>query len=894
MKQIRVIATVLAFLGVCLAGSVTSVKEVETAIWVSASATSNGNNVNGATQIIYDANGNQSNSWEMQISGTAPSGVTLNINGCMRGKTCTNGIVTSSSTSSVLLTSTGLYDNFPITVSWTGGDATTVITINRTATTSKQGGSTSGFPSQTVAGQTIVGGGTTTGAVSKAALDITPYLALHPTDSCKSLNDAILNACSNGIGKVDARGAPGLQACQTNPYAGNTGRCYLDVELAGVGNGTVQSSTWVSAVPWYTPFVGYNLHASGAAGSGGSNGASIALCGPGQSNVPVPGVAYSAGNCTFTDGQGNAQTVVQDTTARVVFNIPHGPFPAGNYQFAIGFHGHGVTGDTFIDGQGWNRDGGYSNFQGISINCGGNPTSGGSINGCFGGYDLNADENSKWRDFRIGGYASFATSATSYSAGILFDRTECCVTQPGIGWARFSIEHLNAAGGLLADNHNVYGIVELGSDITIVNSTLGSCASPVIMWVTAATGGTPTAVAVDPNNNGAGGAATGTCVNPTFTLYGAANCWNGASGPVAGTAGGCTNNAGNNGLNLTATLTPVIANGVVLGATITPGSAYPNSVITGCGDVEWFDFAGSPGNLAETGIYADGCSRGSIKNAHCINLFGACIDMGEVNLTAGGIIGPADAPSASTIVQLGPGIDGNQMIAPLSRQAGNILVDNHHFPPLTLNSTKFPQGIPNYSPTGWFYPGAVGTFGGYFSTNPGTTPSASTLGTSTQIALYGINIEKPIPLNSITFLPSVVDLLDQYIFFICQGVNSPAVCIPIVDTGSVAAALSSATLTKLPWVNAYQGFSVGDILPPGRYYLGVGCLTATTVCGTAKLAGSVGAGAGSLATWFTPGTISGTATQANGTIAVSGFATPIQTPAGNTIVQGTVPFIVLQ
>jgi hypothetical protein len=700
-------------------------------------------------------------------------------------------------------------------------------------------------------------------------------------DACLAINRALIFAISNGITKVIAP-FTGFWSCNTNIWqvsgGVSPGSSVNEIEFGAAGKNSSATSALISSVPQYTPYVGGNFHAAQAANSGLTQGAIITYCGP---ELPF----YSAsggGQCTFTDGAGNSRTVnAPSSTTTVVFNIAHGPFPAGNYLFLFGFQGEGIASDSFPAGQGWNRDGNTMNWQGIAISCGGNLA-------CFDGYDLNGDENTKFRDFRVSGPAS----SNSPWAGIFFDRTECCTTQPGTGWARWSIEHLNYAGlGLTSANNSSYGIVELGSDVTVV-VTGGSCTGTVKAWITKTTGNTPTQMAVDPNNMGGG-----TCVTPTVTIYGAANCWNSATGNVAGTAGGCTNNTGNFGLNLTATATPVVVNGYMIGATITAGSGYPNAFITGGTLIQWIDSAGASGANLAYGVYVDGCLRCSVKEIHGINTTFAVLDLGEKNLTAGGVFCPCDGSNVGGEVQLGPGIDGNQFIEPVSAQTGTILVDNHHLPPLTLTTTNYPQGIPGYNPTGLFVPGAVGTFGSPGATIAGTT-AAFAITASNQIVMWGIVLNNPTPLNSLTYIVNVADnTADIYNFAICQGANS-SYCMPIVDTGGVAGTTSMAAtgLQVLSWANAYQGYAIGDILPPGRYYFLMTCSTAGAGnCATTpgKLSGSGASGAGSQFTWFTP-VASATASSTglfNGTCSGS-CAFPIATPAGNTWIENTIPSLV--
>lgn len=733
------------------------------------------------------------------------------------------------------------------------------------------------------AAEPIIGNGTTGVAASPSWLDATAakYSAGASGDVCKMINLAIVDACSASppIGSVKALFGSGIYACNTNMFAGNLGTCAVDLELGAAGaSQTAAGVAFIASVPTYTPFVGFDIHSAKAASSGATNGTLFSLCGPGPwpSSIAVTWTGNTTKTCTFTDGFGNAQTVNQPSSAPITFNIAHGPYPAGTYYLAIGFHGQGITSDgANIQGAGWNRDGGSSNFANIAIGCGGNPINGDTPKGCFGGYDLSADENNKMRDFRITGFPSFS-STNSYSAGMFWDRTECCTTQAGLGWARPTIEHLNFAGPLGTSNPNSYGVVALGSNTTIVQLTAGSCAGPVKAWVLTVSSNNPTAIQVDPNNNGTSG-----CVNPTFQLYGAASSWPYVLGS----------------LDTSVTLTPVIANGVVVGITPSGGDGlFFSSTSTGCPLITMADAAGGTGILIGSGFYIDGCGRVEIGPIHGIDSSGPMIDLGENNITPGGVIGPLDSSATGPAIQLGPGIDGNQRILSVWRNQGVLLQDNKHYPPITLNANQYPQGIPGYDPSGVFVPGAVGTFTDFFTTPVGATATISTPAT-TAIKIWGITIPAPIAINAIEYLTGTTadNTTDTFNFSICQGVSAQF-CYPIVDTGAVAgttAFSAVSTLINLPWVNAYGGWAVGDTIPAGRYWITMSC---TAVAGTCNptLTGTPASGLGSVYTWSC-GNTSATAIQTGGLYSKSGFPVPIGTNAAvNSFVQCSMPTFILR
>lgn len=101
--------------------------------------------LNGAltgTQLTFpDIKGTVTNQFEVKVNGTAPATLTVTIVGCMRGGTCSSTLATSSGTASQLMvpSSSNIYDNYKVTTSWTGGDATTQFIVNRTGTVARTG-----------------------------------------------------------------------------------------------------------------------------------------------------------------------------------------------------------------------------------------------------------------------------------------------------------------------------------------------------------------------------------------------------------------------------------------------------------------------------------------------------------------------------------------------------------------------------------------------------------------------------------------------------------------------------------------------------------------------------------------------------------------------------------
>lgn len=95
----------------------------------------------GPALKFQDGKGTVSNKFELFVNGTTPSGLTVTITGCMRGGTCSGTLATSSGTANQLLTPTpqDIYDYYRIAYTWTGGDTSTYLTINRTGTVARNG-----------------------------------------------------------------------------------------------------------------------------------------------------------------------------------------------------------------------------------------------------------------------------------------------------------------------------------------------------------------------------------------------------------------------------------------------------------------------------------------------------------------------------------------------------------------------------------------------------------------------------------------------------------------------------------------------------------------------------------------------------------------------------------
>lgn len=149
--------------------------------------------ISGADLTFQDALGTQSNSWEILIAG-APATMSIVVQGCMRGNTCTT-LTTNTSTTSSTITTSGLYNYYKFTPTWSGGTNPTV-TVNRTGTAAKNfgpgGGTVAGiaFPSTGTVAPTPAGAnscpGNPSGWVQNAAGIYETQFGVDPTQTSTS------------------------------------------------------------------------------------------------------------------------------------------------------------------------------------------------------------------------------------------------------------------------------------------------------------------------------------------------------------------------------------------------------------------------------------------------------------------------------------------------------------------------------------------------------------------------------------------------------------------------------------------------------------------------------------------------------------------------------------
>lgn len=128
----------------------------------------------GSAQNFPDIRGTITNQFEIVVSGTAPATLTTTVVGCMRGGTCSSTLASSAGTASQIVTPSSanlnVFDFYKVTLSWTGGDATTRFVVNRTGTTARLGGgagsgtvSANNGTAGAIANYAAAGGSTTVG-----------------------------------------------------------------------------------------------------------------------------------------------------------------------------------------------------------------------------------------------------------------------------------------------------------------------------------------------------------------------------------------------------------------------------------------------------------------------------------------------------------------------------------------------------------------------------------------------------------------------------------------------------------------------------------------------------------------------------------------------------------
>lgn len=133
--------------------------------------------VNATPLTFQDSIGTQSNIWEIIITGS-PATMSIVVKGCMRGNTCTT-LTTNTSTTNSNITTSGVYNYYIFTPTWTGGTNPTV-KINRTGTAAKNNGpgGGGGAGGLVVTGLGITAPGTVTTPSCPTGQAIDQYIAL--------------------------------------------------------------------------------------------------------------------------------------------------------------------------------------------------------------------------------------------------------------------------------------------------------------------------------------------------------------------------------------------------------------------------------------------------------------------------------------------------------------------------------------------------------------------------------------------------------------------------------------------------------------------------------------------------------------------------------------------
>lgn len=213
------------------------------------------------TLTFQDQCGTQAGNFEMLVSG-APATVSVTINGCMRGGTCTALNSSTSTTNAVLPVSGGPYDNYQIAYTMTGGTSP-VLTFNRTGASAQgvMGGYSGVQNAITVSGNNHI------------------YRA---SNLCKALALATGTELS---GTLWATGFQGTQVCGAADLTNMVNPSYYGLIVLGcplnwwfplVSQGAQSGNTpRLGVVPMN---VGVNFIGCGTAGSPPTNATTIRIC----------------------------------------------------------------------------------------------------------------------------------------------------------------------------------------------------------------------------------------------------------------------------------------------------------------------------------------------------------------------------------------------------------------------------------------------------------------------------------------------------------------------------------------------------------------------------------------------------------------------------------------
>jgi hypothetical protein len=247
----------------------------------------------GTVQSFIDLAGSLTNNFEVVATGTAASTLTTTVVGCMPGGTCSSAIASSSGVSSQLMTpaaSSGPFQTYKVTLSWTGGDATTAFRINRIGVMARLGGSGSG--SGTVSANSGSAGAIAGYASAGGSTTVTPfgmtYSAPTLTISAAGAGNGAVALSGNASGTATIT-APSIAGTATNPVT-------ISNILAGP-NGAAATPTY-----GFTGCATCGMYQTGGFLALNSLN-NLALQVGGNTAINVFGSAGTTGN-TFTNGSG--------------------------------------------------------------------------------------------------------------------------------------------------------------------------------------------------------------------------------------------------------------------------------------------------------------------------------------------------------------------------------------------------------------------------------------------------------------------------------------------------------------------------------------------------------------------------------------------------------------
>ncbi|MGO9649365.1 MAG: hypothetical protein ACLPOO_15065 [Terriglobales bacterium] len=479
---------------------------------------------------------------------------------------------------------------------------------------------------------------------------------------------------------IDARSFTGVQACNSNPFAGFN----LSVRLL-LGNVFI-----VTSVPWWTPQADHSIEGvatgtySSTLPSLSAMGTTIAACGAGLNHTVIWGGSSCLGGAVNVFP--NGPTGVPATLP--AFTVPHGPFQnlTANANACL-LCGGGENG-TLPEGSGWNSNGAGEQISNVTLDLGGG-NGAGTGPAVFGYYSLSSQErttfsNMKWADYSPQG-----------GAGYFFDRTEAPTGTgaPGApnpaGATRPVLRDQSLVGaGPTCPNLLCYGIVQEGANITIAfgstSSTTAACNPYPILWVTGVnSSGMITGVAIGYGGN----CPLSTRSLLTCNIYGASASypWNttGNLDPFAP----CLSLLTFSGSGISSIALPI--------SSASGFPPFPLGFSSGGMILENVNMFASPG-LIQDGLWMDGVVNPLIGHLHCQGMsttapLGYCEHIGAGNPVTGGTFLTHDTLDiAGGLADLGLAVDGSQTFVSMRATASgqDIIFDeknNVHLTALAYN-----------------------------------------------------------------------------------------------------------------------------------------------------------------------------------------------------------------